>query len=182
MPIDIRTHPDAPDPELFAESEIMIEPVPRAEIERRREDGQVLLEDNVREREDLDVMAYISESPDGKNAQSIGVAMYRLTQLFGTPQLPEYQAGEDISHRTDEVFKYLFRASMDNPRPEGIPEEWLLTVHDSHVRFAASVAEWRETEPEGGFRADDELALTTYALAQQLVTDAVACVYEDMPY
>lgn len=182
MPVDIRNHPDAPDPELFEESEIMIEPVPQAEIERRRERGEVLLEDNVREREDLDVMAYISTSPDAKNAQSIGVAMYRLTQLFGTPQLPEYQAGEDISHRTDEVFKYLFRASMEDPRPEGIPEEWLLTVHDSHVRFAASVAEWRAETPDSEFRADDELALTTYALAQQLVTDAVACVYEDIPY
>lgn len=184
MPVDIRNHPDAPDPELFRESEVFVEPVPVDEIERKRENGLVLVEDNVRERDDLDVMAYISDDPSGSNAQSIGIGLYRLVQLFGTPQDPEYMAGEDISHRTDEVFKYLFRASLeDDARPsEEFPAEWLFTVHDSHVRLAASVAQWRDEDEDLEYTADDELALTTYALAQQLVVEPVHCVYEDVLY
>jgi hypothetical protein len=182
MPIDIRNHPDAPDPELFQQTELVVEPVPLEEIRQKREDGYVLVEDNVRERDDLNVMAYISEDPKAEETQSIGVALYRLCQLFGAPQLPEYMAGEDISNRTDEVFKYLFRASIDeDAQPdEEFPNEWLMTIHDSHVRLAAGVAEWRETDEE--FTAQDDLALTTYALAQQLVKDPVPCVYEDLPY
>lgn len=184
MPRDIRTHPDAPDPELFRESEFLVEPIPLDEIEQKREQGMVLVEDNVRERDDLNVMAYISDDPSGQNAQSVGIGLYRLVQLFGTPQLPEYRAGEDITHRTDEVFKYLFRARFEeDARPdEEFPEEWLFTVHDSHVRFAASVAEWRDQTDDTSFTADDELALTTYALAQQLVVEPIPCVYEDMLY
>lgn len=182
MPIDIREHPDAPDPELFKNAEIVVEPVTQEEIEQKRDAGNVLVEDNIRNRNDLNVTAYINPNPDSEEYQSVGVGLYRLIQLFGTPQFPEYRAGEDISHRTDEVFKYLFRASIgeDVQPSEDFPDEWLLTIHDSHVRFAASVAEWRDEESE--FTADDDLALTTYALAQQLVADPVPCIYEDIPY
>jgi hypothetical protein len=175
--MEIRKHPDAPDPEELAE--VVVEPVPREEIERRRSDGQVLVEDNVREREDLDVTAYLSHKTDGTDSSNIGVGLYRLVQLFGTPQFPEYEAGEDISWRTDVTFKYLFRATHRGDHDE-LPSEWLMTVHDSHVRFAASVAEWREDDES--FTADTKLALTTYALAQQIAADPVECVYEDIPF
>lgn len=177
MSVDIRNHPDAPDPESL--EDVVIEPVPRDEIERRRSDGEVLVEDNVRERDDLNVIAYLSPEPDGSESVSVGVGLYRLIQLFGSPQMPEYHAGEDISGRTDETFKYLFRARREDGNDE-LPTEWLFTVHDSHVRFAASVAEWREEDDE--FTADDQVALTTYALAQQLVVEPVEAVYEDILY
>jgi len=177
MSVEIRKHPDAPDPETL--QDLVVEPVPVEEIEREREDGRVLVEDNVREREDLDVIAYLSPEPDGEDAVSIGVGLYRLVQLFGTPQLSEYHAGQDISWRTDETFKYLFRARCEEAdEDDELPEEWLFTVHDSHVRYAASVAEWRDDDEE--FTADDSLALTTYALAQQLVVEPVEAVYEDI--
>ncbi|WP_132057556.1 hypothetical protein [Halorussus amylolyticus] len=176
MSVDIRNHPDAPDPESL--QDILVEPVSREEIEREREAGSVLVEDNVREREDLNVIAYLSPDPDGSEDVSVGVGLYRLVQLFGTPQLPEYHAGEDISDRTDETFKYLFRARREVD--DELPEEWLFTVHDSHVRYAASVAEWRD-QP-GEFAADDDVALATYALAQQLVVEPVEAVYEGVPY
>lgn len=180
MPIEIREHPDTPDLELF--ESVTVEPVPIDEIERKREQGLVLVEDNVRTRDDLDVMAYLSPDSDGAESHSIGVGLYRLVQLFGTPQFPEFRAGEDISHRTNSVFKYLFRVDLGDvdTDDEEIPQEWLFTVHDTNVRYAASVAEWREDDEE--FTAPDDLALATYALAQQLIVDPVPCVYEDIPY
>ncbi|WP_244605233.1 hypothetical protein [Halorussus halobius] len=179
MSIDIRKHPDAPDPESL--QDVTVEPVPPEEIADRREGGRVLVEDNVRERDDLDVIAYLSPEPDGDDAVDVGTGLYRLIQLFGTPQLSEYHAGEDISWRTDETFKYLFRARREASEDDDLPEEWLFTVHDSHVRYAASVAEWHEDD-DGTFVADDQVALTTYALAQQMALEPVMAVYEDTPY
>lgn len=179
MPVDIRNHPDAPDPESL--QDVTVEPVPVDEIADERDAGRVLVEDNVRERDDLDVMAYLSPEPDGDDAVDVGTGLYRLIQLFGTPQLSEYHAGEDISWRTDETFKYLFRARREESGDDDLPEEWLFTVHDSHVRYAASVAEWRE-EGDEEFVADDQVALTTYALAQQMAHEPVLAVYEDTPY
>ncbi|GKZ13605.1 hypothetical protein [Haladaptatus sp. T7] len=175
--MDIRNHPDAPDFEDL--QDLLIEPVSRSEIEARRDDGDVLVEDNVREREDLNVVAYLSGDPDAAETDNIGVPLYRLVQLFGTPQLPELQAGEDISGRTDATFKYLFRVTHKGT-PGELPTEWLMTIHDSHVRFAASVAEWRDAETE--FTADSKLALTTYALALELVLEPVECVYEGLRF
>jgi hypothetical protein len=175
--MDIRNHPDAPDFEDL--QDILIEPVPRAEIEERRDDGDVLVEDNVREREDLNVVAYLSGDPDAAETDNIGVPLYRLVQLFGTPQLPELQAGEDISGRRDATFKYLFRVTHKGS-PDELPTKWLMTIHDSHVRFAASVAEWRDEET--AFTADSKLALTTYALALQLLLEPVECVYEGLRF
>jgi hypothetical protein len=179
MSVDIRKHPDAPDPELL--QDIFIEPIPLEEIERKRDEGSLLVEDNIREREDLDVIAYLSPEANGEDAVSVGIGLYRLIQLFGTPQMPEYHAGEDISSRTDETFKYLFRAYREEAdENDELPEEWLFTIHDSSVRYAASVAEWRDDDEP--FTADDQVALTTYALAQQLVAEPVEAVYEDVPY
>lgn len=179
MSVDIRKHPDAPDPESL--EDVLVEAIPPEEIERKRQEGKVLVEDNVREREDLNVIAYLSPNPDGSENVSVGVGLYRLIQLFGTPQMPEYHAGEDISFRTDETFKYLFRAQRgDVDEDDDLPEEWLFTVHDSEVRYAASVAEWRDDDEE--FTADDQVALTTYALAQQLAVEPVEAVYEDILY
>ncbi|KZN22824.1 hypothetical protein A4G99_17095 [Haladaptatus sp. R4] len=175
--MDIRNHPDAPDFEEL--QDILVEPVPRSEIEARRENGALLIEDNVREREDLNVVAYVSDDSDGTNANDIGVPLFRLIQLFGTPQLPEFQAGEDISGRRDATFKYLFRVTNKGD-PVELPSEWLMTIHDSHVRFAASVAEWRDENTD--FVADPKLALASYALALQLVLDPVECVYEGVPF
>lgn len=177
--MDVRNHPDAPDFEEL--QDIVVEPIPPAEIEARRADGEVLVEDNVREREDLNVTAPLSEQPGEEVDDDAGVVLYRFTQLFGTPQVPEYHAGEDISWRTDETFKYLLRATHQGD-PSEIPEEWLLTVHDSHVRLGASVAEWCDTEPESSFTADAKLALTTYALVQKIALQSVQCVYEDILY
>ncbi|WP_440008758.1 hypothetical protein [Halomicrococcus sp. SG-WS-1] len=175
--MDVRNHPDAPDRDAL--QDIVVEPVAREEIRSRRADGEVLVEDDVREREDLNVVAQLSGRPDASESENIGVALYRLVQLFGTPQFPEYEAGGDISWRTDDTFKYLLRATHRGDQAE-IPDEWLMTVYDTHVRLGASVAEWRDED--ASFTADAKLALTTFALAQRLAVDPVECVWEEVLY
>ena len=183
MPTDVRTHPDAPDFERL--QNVVIEPIPAEEIRRRRSEGEVLVEDMVNEREDLDVRAPLSTRPGEPVEGDVGTALYRLVQLFGTPQFPEYAAGEDISDRGETTYKYLFRATVDDS--ENLPDEWLMTIRDWRVELGVGVAEWRD-RAEGGesedepFRADARVALTSLALAQQLTASAVECDYENILY
>lgn len=162
MPTDIRTHPDAPDREDL--DKYLIEPVPASEIAARREAGERLVEYNVPDADDLDVYAELNPEPFRSGHDDVGTVLYRLVQLFGTPQFPEYRAGEDISHRTDTTFKYLFsvKRGVSDPDPDPdaeveveveFAEEWLITVHDWHVGLGVSLAEWRPNDADG--RGDD---------------------------
>lgn len=177
MPQDIRTHPDAPDLEQL--QNLTLEPVPADEIERRRDEGQVLVEDLVNDREDLDVRAPMSDAPGEEVTGDVGLALYRLVQLFGTPQFPEYTAGEDISDRYETTFKYLFRARVEDDVEE-VPDEWLMTIRDWKVRVGVGVAEWREDDEE--FTADSKVALTSLALGHNVTNEAVRCDFEDILY
>ncbi len=184
MPVDIREHPDAPDLERLAD--ITVDPVPRAEIERRRENGATLVEDKLRERADLDIRLELNDDPGEAFDDDVGTVLYRYCQLFGSPQFPEYQAGEDISNRDDEVFKYLLRAKVEGD-PDDLPEEWLFTVYDWRVELGASIAEWREDgdgsarpTTSGEFEADTDVALTTLQLVHNIGNEPVQCEYEDI--
>lgn len=184
MPVDIREHPDAPDLERI--QDVTVDPVPRGEIERRREEGYVLVEDKLRERADLDIRLELNDEPGEAYDDDVGTVLYRYCQLFGTPQLPEYQAGEDISDREDEVFKYLLRASVKG-EDHGLPNEWLFTVYDWRVELGASIAEWQESEESGSttpttldadFEADTDVALTTLQFVHNVGNEPVQCEYE----
>lgn len=179
MPFDIRQHPDAPDLETLGD--IVVDPIPREEIIARREDGDVLLEDNIRERDDVDAYPSMETGtqPGGQTAfdENVGTILYRLVQLFGTPQFPEYTAGDDISHRTDTTFKYLFRATLDEENDD-LPGEWLFTVFDWRVDLGVAIARWGD---EGeAITSSHATALTTLLLAYNITTEPVECVYEDI--
>lgn len=177
MPQDVRSHPDAPDMDQLRN--LVLEPVPRAEIERRRADGETLLEDVVNEREDLDVYAPMSEAPGEPTKGDVGTGLYRLVQLFGTPQFPEFMAGEDISDREKTTYKYLFRASVEDDVEE-LPDEWLMTIMDWKVRVGVGVATWASEDED--FTADSTVALTSMALAQNVTSEAIQCDFKDIWY
>lgn len=177
MPRDIRTHPDAPDLERLRN--VVVEPIPQSEIRQRRDDGEVLVEDVVNERDDLNVRAPMSRDPEEAAEGDVGTALYRLVQLFGTPPFPEYMAGEDISDRHEITYKYLFRAQVEDDVEE-LPDEWLLVIHDWHVEVGVSIAEWRDED--GEFTADAETALTSMALAQNITSEPIECDYKDIWY
>jgi hypothetical protein len=202
MPVDIRTHPDAPNREDLGD--FLVEPVPASTIEERRAAGEELIEYNVLEAEDLDVYAELDPEPFEPGHDDIGTILYRLVQLFGTPQFPEYRAGADISHREDTTFEYLFTVKAGASDPEAEPDDqWLITVHDWHVGLGVSLAKWREEgasesgsdletndrEPEtrdSGIEEseafDRDRALASLALVYYIVTDSVQCVFADRWY
>ncbi|WP_158057448.1 hypothetical protein [Halorussus halophilus] len=177
MPTDVRNHPDAPDFEQL--QNVVLDPVTQEEIQRRRHDGEVLVEDVVNERDDLDVRAPVSNEPGEPIDGDVGTVLYRLVQLFGTPQFPEYMAGEDISDRHETTYKYLFRARVEDDSDE-LPDEWLMTIQDWRVELGVSVAEWRDSDES--FTADSTTALTSLTLAQNVTASAVECDYEDIWY
>lgn len=179
MAIDIRRHPDAPD--LDALNDIIVEPVPRGEIDEHRARGDTLIEDKLREREDLDIRLELNDDPGGPVEGNIGTVLYRYTQLFGVPQFPEYHAGEDISNRSDETFKYLLRVQLDSS--DELPDEWLVTVYDWRVELGASVAAWRYAPDEDDhekFTADTATALTTLQLVHNIGNEPVECEYKNI--
>jgi hypothetical protein len=180
MPLDIRDHPDAPPLEELQNFTLV--PVARETIESRLADGERLEEINLREaREDV----YVELTPDPSQpgpADDIGTALYRLVQLFGTPQVPGFEAGADVSDREDTTFKYLFRLRATGDVEERtLPEEWLVTVFDWHVELGVGLATWSgdETSPE---EYGDGVALVSLALATNVVSEPVTCEYEDTWY
>lgn len=179
MPVDIRDHPDAPS--LAELREFTLVPVPREEIRRRYSDGQELRELNLRE-ERTDVSVALNPGPPSSDRNlDVGMVLYRLVQLFGTPQVPGFEAGGDVSDREDTTFKYLFRLLREADVDGSLPEEWLVTVFDSHVDFGVGLAAW---SGDGVDPADygDDVVLVTLALATNVVTEPVTCVYEEKWY
>ncbi len=167
---DIREHPDAPG--LDELREFVVEPIPPAEIRDRRDAGEQLVEVNLLDHQAVD--AYIELKGPANAEIDIGTVLYRLVQLFGTPPFPEYQAGNDISWRTDETFKYLLEARpADGPSKAGR----LLTVHDWHVHLGVSHAAWT-TDPAADLDVDPAEAITSLALVSNIVTEPVECEYE----
>lgn len=169
---DIRDHPQAPD---FDEiREYLVEPIPWATIRDRREKDEALREINLLEHDEVD--AYVELEGPARTGMDIGTVLYRLVQLFGTPPFPEYQAGNDISWRKDDTFKYLFRIRRDG---EPADSGHLLTVHDWHVRLGVSLAAW-DRDPAATVEDFVDTAITSLAIVNNVVTEPVRCEYEEV--
>ena len=182
--VDIRDHPDAPPIEELREFTLV--PVARREIERRQREGERLEEVNLRESRD-DVYVEMEPDPTSRGpADDIGTALYRLVQLFGTPQVPGFEAGSDVSDRGDTTFKYLLRltTAADAPVDVGdrsLPDEWLVTVYDWHTQLGVGVAGWSGDDVDPAAYGD-AVELVSLALVTNVVTEPVACEYEGMWY
>lgn len=172
---EIREHPDAPGVDEL--HEYLLEAVPPEEIRRRRESGDELLETNLLELDAVDAYVELEPDPMAPGDTDIGTALYRLVQLFGTPNVRRHVAGEDISNRTDTTFTYLLAVSRQDE-----PAEWLVTVHDWHVRLGVSVAGWASELDGEAPAVDPETAVSLLALVTNVVTEPVHCEYEEIVY
>lgn len=180
MPTDIIDHPEAPDLEELGE--FVVEPIPLEEIEVNRAEGLALVEDNLIEREDLDIRVPLHRVAEGRELdQDIGTYLYRYTQLFGSPQVPGYFAGEDISDRSNEVFKYLLHVVAPEEGHPELPDEWLITVFDWNVGLGVSVAEWHDDE-DATVSANKAQAIASLRLAHNIGSEPVECEFEDIWY
>lgn len=189
---EINDHPDAPSREEMGE--YVVEPVPPREIRRQRDSGRTLVEENLLEHEAVDAYVELTQ-PQDRQMVDIGTVLYRLVQIFGTPQFPEYQAGNDISWRDDDTFKYLFRvrergkaviptegsSTIDEVRDEAADDAdaaWLITVFDHKIRLGVGLAEWHD-DPDAAVDVDPGVAVTMLAIVKNGVTDPVQCEYKD---
>lgn len=181
MAYEVLDHPEAPSLEEMGE--FVVEPVaPDVIRDNRENEGLALVETNLLEHPDID--AYIELGDPNAPANDIGTVLYRLVQIFGTPQLPEYAAGRDISWRSDDTFKYLLRvrrgATEDSPADQA-DGQWLVTVFDHHVRVGVGLAEWRE-DPTAELSVDPAEAIPILAVIANGVREPVACEYDDAWY
>ena len=176
MAYDIREHPQAPPVEELREFTLI--PVAREEIRSRREAGATLRELNLREERD-DVYVELEPDPTERGRHDdVGTALYRLVQLFGTPNVPGYDAGDDLSGREDTTFEYLLRVVNESDADERtLPDEWLITVYDYHVELGVGLAGWDDEVDPAAY--DDAVGLVSLALATNIVTEPLECVYED---
>lgn len=180
---EINDHPDAPSREEM--TEYVAEPVPPREIRRQRDAGLTLVEENLLEHDAVDAYVELNQ-PEDREMTDIGTVLYRLVQIFGTPQFPEYQAGNDISWREDDTFKYLLRIREHGEAvvpTEGSTEvedgdSWLVTVFDHKVRLGIGLAEWHD-DPDATVEVDPEVALPLLAVVKNGVSDPIQCEYGD---
>ncbi|GAA0194700.1 hypothetical protein [Halobaculum roseum] len=180
MQYDIRDHPQSPPVEELREFTMV--PISREEILSRREEGASLREVNLREARN-DVHVELEPDPTERGSHDdIGTALYRLVQLFGTPNVPGYDAGDDLSDREDTTFKYLLRVINESDADERtLPDEWLITVYDYHVELGVGTAAWDDDAVDPG-EYDDAVEIVSMALATNVVTEPLQCVYKDKWY
>lgn len=184
MAIDIRDHPDVPPMEEL--QNLTLVPVDPDEIQSRFDDGEELQELNVlEERDDLLVNLTTDPMDEGVNTD-IGDGLYRFVQLFGTPQVPGFEAGTDVEFREDTTFKYLLRVVVEDTEKNAdgdreLPEEWLVTAFDHRVGLGIGMATWEsdEMDPDD---YDDSVAVVSTALLTNVATEPVECVFKDKWY
>lgn len=187
---EINEHPDAPEQDELAE--YVVEPVPPREIRRQRDGGSTLVEENLLEHDAVDAYVEMTQ-PEDRSMTDVGTVLYRLVQIFGTPQFPEYQAGNDISWRDNDTFKYLLRiresgeevvpgegssAVDDESGDDESDGSWLVTVFDHKVRLGIGLAEWHD-DPDATLDVDPTEAVPLMAVVKNGVSDPVQCEYGD---
>lgn len=161
---------------------ITFEPVPPREIDDHLDAGEVLAT--------LDIPGYLERgiAPDADTS----IVLYRLVQLFGTPNVPGLEAGADQPDRDRTTWQYLFRVTDD--AGDGPPEEHLVSVYDHKTNLSVGVSEWHrpedhpgrvapepslETLPSGEIPPEETLELFVQ-LVLSTVEHAVAATYEGL--
>lgn len=88
---------------------VSMEPVDPAAIEERLDGGEVLVT--------TDIPSYLGRSIAVEADTAIG--LYRLVQLFGTPNVPGLEAGADQPQREQTTWQYLFEFTIEPPADPG---------------------------------------------------------------
>lgn len=85
------------------------------------------------------------------------IALYRLVQLFGTPNVPGLEAGADQDSRERTTWQYLFRI-VDDPEA-GPTEEYRLSVYDDRTTVSAGLSEWQAHDDGAPVPGGDRVSL-----------------------
>lgn len=137
-----------------------LKPVSPTAIREEIDDGNVLVT--------TDIPDYLGR-PVATSADT-GIALYRLVQLFGTPNLPGLEAGTDQPMRELMTWQYLFRveylpdrdaaeepdpvtsASTDGERPTGsnahTRRSALVSVYDYRTTLSVGLSTWHRSDDQ----------------------------------
>lgn len=124
-----------------------VEPVPPEAVRENSQAGLVL--------GTMDIPDYLDRSLAAK--VDTGVALYRLVQLFGTPNVPGLEAGARQPERERTTWQYLFQTTYtpgegEPPVPApAVETEYLVSVYDYRTNLSVGLSEWQE-------RPDDRIA------------------------
>lgn len=139
-----------PDDITFQER-FTLRPVPPAQITEAAEDGRTL--------RTMDVPEYTGRSL--APTVDTGTALYRLVQLFGTPNVPGLEAGAAQPPRELTTWQYLFSVVYSPPDGEEEPPvpapanetELLLSAYDHKTNLSVGLSGW---ERSGADRVAEE--------------------------
>ena len=173
-----------PDDLTALAEQFTVAPVSPTVIRDRLDDGAVLVT--------TDVPGYL-DRPIASDVDT-AIALYRLVQLFGTPNVAGLEAGADQPERERTTWQYLFRVEF-TPEDDGAgePREHLLSVYDNRTNLSVGVSEWatgvdgprRVPEPSAeplpsGAMPDDEFLVMLVKLVLSTVEHAVEATYEGL--
>jgi hypothetical protein len=130
-----------------------LEPLAPARIDTRIEAGAVL--------ETTDIPAYLDRGLVVET--DTGAALYRLVQLFGTPNVPGTEAGGAQRDRTVTTWQYLF-GLHDDP-DDGPGRDLLVSIYDYKTDVSVGLSGWRSpgaadgddtVDPDSSGRSDGD--------------------------
>lgn len=115
-----------------------LQPTAPGEINDRLQAGEAI--------ETMDIPGYLG--PPARTECETGVALYRLVQLWGTPNVPGMTAGAIQLERDRTTWQYLFDVDYE-PRPadDDVPESFRVSVYDHKTDVSAGLAGFGEGEP-----------------------------------
>lgn len=159
-------------------------PVEPSAIERRLDAGDVL--------ETVDVPSNLNRSLVVQ--AGTGDALYRLVQLFGTPNVPGLEAGADQPDREKTTWQYLFEATYDPNDEDPNAGRYLLSVYDYKTKVSVGLSTWVEPDepidravfepgdelPDQLDLPDEEFLVGLVQLVLHVVDDPVPATYKDL--
>lgn len=107
-----------------------LRPVGPATIRERVDDGDVL--------RTLDLPRHLGRQLVVE--PETGVALYRLVQLFGTPNVGVWTAGTAMPERDVTTWQYVFDATY--AEPDGPDRELLLSIYDHKTEVSTGLSCW----------------------------------------
>lgn len=156
-----------------------LQPTAPGEINERLQAGEAI--------ETMDIPGYLG--PPARTECETGVALYRLVQLWGTPNVPGMTAGAMQLERDRTTWQYLFDVDYE-PRPadgDDVPESFRLSVYDHKTDASAGLSGFGEGEPFVKAPTDEPVPSVSpppdaflegvMALALNMVDQAVPATY-----
>lgn len=119
-----------------------------------------------------------------------GMSMYRLTQLFGTPNVPVWVAGSEMADRDVTTWQYLFDVVFS--AEDGEDRQFLLSIYDHKTDVSVGLSTWDESggdrpvpaptdsPPEGLDLPDEEFCEGLVQLTLNVLEEPVPATHEDL--